>query len=368
MIDVPVLFDHQIFALQVHGGISRYFVNMVRELPRFRIAPKVLAPLHINEYLAAAETRILGVGVRLPYSVAARRIAMASGSLSHRLLASLERASIVHETYYSRRRIAPAKSRVVLTVYDMIHELWPENFPDDSTVVAKAAAIRRADHIVCISESTRRDLLHFFPEVEDRCSVTLLGFDRPGIDMQADIPNPAGGRPYILYVGARGGYKNFSGLLAAYAASPALRDAACLVCVGGGAFSAPEAGAIATAGLSGCVFQARADDQELHALYKHAACFVYPSLYEGFGIPPLEAMANECPVVACHASSIPEVCGDAVEYFEAGSLPSMIAALEAVVLSTERSDELRCKGGINISRFSWAHTAAQTAAIYQELV
>jgi glycosyltransferase involved in cell wall biosynthesis len=163
------------------------------------------------------------------------------------------------------------------------------------------------------------------------------------------------------------GYKNFEGLLAAYASSDRLKAELDLVCVGGGAFSADEQGRIADAGLAAKVFQYDANDTALQAFYRGAQLFVYPSLYEGFGIPPLEAMAADCPTVCMHVSSMPEVCGEAVEYAYPDQPESLRAAVERVALSDERANELRAAGRERLKLFSWRECARQHSELYKSL-
>jgi glycosyltransferase involved in cell wall biosynthesis len=127
------------------------------------------------------------------------------------------------------------------------------------------------------------------------------------------------------------GYKNFEGLLAAFAASPRLSDAFDIVAVGGGAFTPEERASIEAKRLDGKFHQRNASDAELWRFYRQAALFAFPSLYEGFGIPPLEAMAANCPVVTMNVSSMPEVCGDAAEYALPGDQASLTVAMENVL-------------------------------------
>lgn len=364
---IRVAFDHRIFSQQLHGGVSRYFASMMQHLPEQRIAPVVIAPLHINDYLQSVP-RDMVIGRRISDSRLNKRVATLAGDLLYWPLTKAQKPNIVHETYYSGRRRAPSSAALVITVHDMIHELFPEEFADNSTSVMKAAAIRRADWIVCVSESTRRDLMSFFPEAETRSSVIHLGFDQ--VEQTALEPNSQAQdvRPYILFVGQRAGYKNFAGLLRAFAASQRLRHEIAIICAGGGAFTSAERQMIADADLGCQISQATVSSRELQKLYRRASLLAWPSKYEGFGIPPLEAMAADCPVVAMRSSSVPEVCGNAAAYALVDDPGSLTRALEEVAFSTDTADFLRSAGRENIKRFSWAATAAGTAACYAGLV
>lgn len=351
-----IAFDQQIFTSQRHGGISRYVTRLASALDALGHTTRIVAPLHINTYLSTLPptlVRGLNLGDGLWAGRAARRLA---GPLAGPMIAA-GRPDIVHGTYYGRMQ-APRGARTVLTVHDMIHEKFPESFPSgDPTATAKRAAVLRADHVMCVSENTRRDLIELIPQAAAKCSVTRLGFDagfaRPKPAMRA--------RPWLLFVGPRAGYKNFKALAEAVAMQRALDDFD-IVAVGGGALTEAERNAVARLGLGNRVIQQGADDATLASLYAGAAAFVYPSLYEGFGIPPLEAMAASCPVVVTRAASVPEVCGDAAEYGDgsAGSLS------DAIMRALGRADDLRAAGRARLATFSWTACAESTLAGYTQ--
>ena len=360
---VNVMFDHQIVVNQEFGGVSRYFVSMATQLEKYQVRARFVAPLYHNHYLAGIPSKYV-LGQHVAASPLARRLAHAAATIAIPIMSRIDRPDIMHETYYSGHRLSPRDLPTVLTIYDMIHEIYPEYFPNDMTAIYKKKALDRANTIICISENTRRDLIRIYPETESRSVVTYLGFSPEFV-----IRNNYGvSKPYLLYVGPRGGYKNFEGLLAAFARSRTLKRDFEIVCVGGGDFSSEEIDSIREGGCEGLVRQVAAHDEELRQLYAAAAAFIYPSLYEGFGIPPLEAMAADCPVVTIRASSIPEVCGDAAQYAEAIDIEALRIAIEAVVLSPKRSAELVERGRRQIRRFSWEKCAMETAKIYRDLV
>lgn len=170
-----------------------------------------------------------------------------------------------------------------------------------------------------------------------------------------------GHRPYFLAVGSANPGKNLPALLQAYAALPVSRPA--LVLVGGGNARVFAASAEAEKDPPGVLRAGRLDDAALKALYQRALALLFPSLYEGFGLPPLEAMALGCPVVAADAASLPEVCGDAALYVDPRSLPSMTAAMQRIVADRALCEHLRAAGRARAAGFTWDAAARRLCGL-----
>ena len=230
-------------------------------------------------------------------------------------------------------------------------------------------SVGRADHVICVSETTKRDLLCLTGIDPDKVSVVYHGFDLLNdTEEREDRKKNLVGQPYILYVGNRGGYKNFDRLLTAYSIRRSINEHCKLVCFGGGKFNSRELRLFARLGLpEGKVVWIGGDDMVLANLYHHALAFIYPSLYEGFGIPPLEAASRGCPVVCSNGGSIPEIIGNAGEFFDPYDEDSIAQAIERIISDTERTEELRVLGKQNLSRFSWSSCAKETYKIYESL-
>lgn len=366
-----IAFDQQVFLLQEFGGISRYVCSLSEALACSpAVEAKIFAPLHYNSHLQKLSRRLVH-GWRMPrVPKTARPVSALSALLARRAIRRF-RPDIVHETYYSKDAFAPAGARLVITVYDMISERFPAEFAGSQFTDAKRFAISRADHVLCISESTRRDLIELFGIRAERTSVVYLGYDEfvPAAADSGGAPIQEGLRPYLLYVGSRGGYKNFSALLRAFASSTYLRDGFSILCFGGGPLVTEERDLIRELGLSEMhVRQVGGDDAMLGAMYMGAAAFVYPSLYEGFGIPPLEAMSLGCPVICSNATSVPEVVGDAGEYFDPADPEAIRDAVERVLQSKDRRSELVTKGHARRALFSWERCARETLDVYRSIL
>ena len=363
-----IAYDHQIFGWQRYGGISRYFFELATNIAQAKTDEvAIISPLYVNAYLSSAPDDLRILGRKVPAVKRSGRIYRAINQFLAPPLLKSFRPDVVHESYYSMRGLAPTTSKVVLTVFDMIHERFPESFPPwDSTAKEKAAAVQRADHVICISENTRQDLIQILGVRPEKTSVVHLGF---ALTSAADAAASARTRPFLLYVGKRDGYKNFDRLLQVYGEQSALRNEFDLVAFGGGAFSLQERSLMDRFGLSASqVQQIGGDDSVLADLYRTAHLFVYPSLYEGFGIPPLEAMSFDCPVVCSNSSSIPEVVGDAAVFFDPDSGESMGQALMKVASDVSLRQALVARGRERIKMFSWQRCAKQTIDVYRSVL
>lgn len=368
-----IAYDPQIFSAQIYGGISRYFSEIASRLAKdVGLQVSIIAPMYINAYLENLPKNLVS-GFRPPLADHLRLYQRVLGMLIGDCMLRAFSPDIVHETYYFPYRLGPRRASRVLTIYDMIHEKIPVSFPPaDKTSGFKKIAAERADHVICISESTRRDAIEILGLRPEKVSVVYLGYDLMKVP-EASMPNAdsstSTSEPFLLYVGARGGYKNFLRLLQAYATSRVLRTGYRLICFGGKEFCAEELETMWDLDLNrDRVIHQSGSDRSLAEFYRQASAFVYPSLYEGFGIPPLEAMAHDCPVVCSNTSSIPEVVGDAGDYFQPEDIDSMRVAIERVVGSSEHRKTLIAKGRERLKLFSWDRCARETYNIYQKLI
>lgn len=367
---MKIAYDHQIFCGQSVGGISRYYCELATYISRTNEI-MVFAPFHRNRYLSDCNFKQLkGIGVtRYPWKTS--KLIMSLNFPLAKLQLRRWNPDLVHETYYSRFNIAPKNTPTVLTVFDMIHELFPKLYRrNDNTALNKKKAINRADHIICISESTKKDLLNTYSIDEKKISVIYFGFSKfPSLnqnitDMNIDYQNL---KKYILYVGSRGGYKNFTNLLLAFGRSSSLKKNFSIVAFGGGPFTRSEKILIEELGLNvNQVTQLSGSDEILGYLYSRASCFIYPSLYEGFGLPILEAMAHNCPVLSSNKSSMPEIGQNAAIYFDPKSPDDISFQLERILFNDNLRSDLIIRGSERILDFSWAKCAHETNSIYMK--
>ena len=236
-----------------------------------------------------------------------------------------------------------------------------------------AAGIRKAAAIVAVSETTKLDLVRRLGVPESRVAVVYEGVDH-------DVFRPVAARPlagrYVLYVGSEQPRKDLRTLVRALARvkEDARFSDLKLVKIGGPggdgrSFRAATVIAAREAGIEDdCIFTGRVAEDELPAYYSGAECFVLPSLYEGFGLPPLEAMACGCPVVVSDGGALPEIGGEAAAVFRAGDEQALTAVLTGVLGDEARRADLRERGLARAAQFSWERAAQETLAVYERLV
>ena len=361
-----IAFDHQVTSLQDAGGMSRYHYELARQ---FREREGIWLDLLLGGQSSVLPfAQLKGEGMR----VASWRSRMRSGYARYAMNAlwtiatapARGRYDIYHATY---QRWEPAiRHRVlVATHHDATQEKFPRLFRNAAAIRARKGRLyRRADIVICVSESARQDLMEIYGVAEGRTRLV-----HHGVTPIAETTGPfedGDTRPYVLYVGSRSPYKNFLALVRAFANAESARSMR-LAVAGGGAWSDAERAAIGQGGLEDRVLLLpRVDEARLGALYRGAALFVYPSLYEGFGLPPLEAMSAGCPVLVSRTSSLPEMCGDAAYYFDPAADGSLEQELERLLGDRALLGAKVDAGHLQAGRYTWESAAAGTLAVYRE--
>ncbi len=361
-----VFYDHQVTSLQDAGGVSRYFYELAKALASNRQVNVELLQGFTNSAMPFGE---LAPAARILALQAHGKPGYHRYALNEALTAAIVplrgRFDVYHATYqralpYVRRRA------LVVTHHDSTPDRFPGLFPDAAAIHGRLARLyARADRILCISESSRQDLLEFYPRIDpEKTQVIYQGFSPlPGAGT-VDLPEMPGGKPCLLYVGSRPAYKNFSTLLAALARLQ--NDTVWLLAMGGGAFTADEKQQIAELGLGSRMrLVPFATDAQLAAAYRSARLFIYPSLYEGFGFPPLEAMAAGCPALVSRTSALPEICGDAAFYFDPEKVEELADWIGRLLGDEALRLSKQAAGLAQVRHYDWKTTAAATLAAYE---
>jgi alpha-1,3-rhamnosyl/mannosyltransferase len=257
---------------------------------------------------------------------------------------------------------------VVVTVHDLVpfvHREWARTSSARIEQATIRPALRRAKALACDSDATRRDLMRLFPSATAKARTIPLAADPAFAEPVTQSGHPSLDRPYVLAVGTLEPRKNLERLVAAWlAVDPALRRDRLLALVGPLGWDA--APILQAAREAGARLLGRVSEEELRALYAGCAAFVYPSLYEGFGLPVLEAMAAGAPVITSRVSSLPEVAGDAALLVDPLDVADITGALSRVLADGALATELRRRAPERARAFSWSRTARDTLVLLCE--
>lgn len=353
---MKVLFDHQIFHYQ-YGGASKYFAMLLKHLPRE--AWSTTARFSSNEYVRAAGL--------FPTCRRAFRGQTVIAELVNRPLTQCAlrrgRYDVFHQTNFSVSDLKANGEKPMVTTF---HDTNLSTFdPHPHIVERQRISLERADAIICVSQHTAQDMLSLFHVEEKKVHVIYHGIERP--DLSSLPPERLCAHPYILYVGRRSEYKNFTRFIDAFSEVRAHHPSLHVVCTGA-PFSKTELASFEECGISQVMHSIYASEEEMLRLYRDAELFVFPSLYEGFGMPILEAWTCHCPVVLSRASCFPEIAADAAEYFEARDTEAMAHAICSVLESSSLRQELIARGEQRVSLFSWQRCADEHMKIYESLI
>ncbi len=354
------------------AGINGYILHLLRELPSVTARFHFTAFLYDRRFLPPAGSPLEVRRSCWPTTNPWLRILWEQTELawaSHR-----ERLDLLHGLAYATPLAAPCPT--VVTVHDLSFVRYPQTLRAPNRLYLRAMtrlSVRKAARVIAVSAYTRDELTRTWAVPREKIAVVPNGLDR------AFHPTDAAsvaefrrrrGLPerFILSVGTLEPRKNQARLVQAYAA--ARRRDVKLVLVGGKGWCYHEVFAqVERWGLSHDVlFPGFVPMEELPWWYRAAEIFVYPSLYEGFGLPVLEAMASGTPVVASAASSLPEVAGDAALLIDPYDVEAMTQAMVRLLDDEVLRAELAARGLRRAATYSWARTAAETAAVYQDVL
>ncbi len=363
--------DARFFGPSVGTGIGRYSQRLIEELEQIDTVNEYCVFLRDENFDLFQPSSPRFTKVRAPWRWYSR-----DEQLQFPRAVRRTNVDFMHYLHFNVPLLSPRP--YVVTIHDLILSKFPT--PRASTLepikywlkqlayrAVIRTAVKRADHVVTVTNYTKQDIVKHFGYPEAKIAVTYEGFIAPPSNVSVTIPDASRFKePYLICVGNAYPHKNLERLIDAL---PQIRHsgrAVSLLLVGREDFFfrrlqeyVHEKHADAFVKFSGYV-----DDEMLDALYRGAVAHVFPSLYEGFGLPGLEAMVRGVPVVAARASCFPEVFGDAAYYFDPLNVSDMATAIRRVIDDHPLRDQLRSNGTKRIELFSWRKMAAQTLAVY----
>ena len=366
-----ILYDHQAFSLQSAGGITRYFRELMSRLSRVE-GVKPVALLGLSDSHSSIPG-IVGHERTFLWNHSFFSPGLTTYAINEALLNAVALSSgkfdIYHNTLYRFMPLARAQ-RFVATHHDCIQERFPESFKDRGRIFrAKRQMFQQTDLVFCVSESSRADLEEFYGVGPEKTKVVYNGVS----DMKRTPKGHAElrkivDRDFILYVGKRDGYKNFTGLIRAMQLS-GIHQTHRLLSLGGGILTAEERKQIADAGLKEIItIVPHASFELLSESYAAASLLVYPSLYEGFGLPPLEAMQMKCPALVARSSATSEVCRDGAFFFDPNVIEEFSEMLKFSLYDTSAREAVIERGLNVVRRYSWDRTAAEVLMGYRAVL
>ncbi|MDR0833741.1 MAG: glycosyltransferase family 4 protein [Candidatus Symbiothrix sp.] len=346
---LPIIFDNIIFSLQRAGGASAYWFELCK-----RVIVDESFQCLFYEY-KNAEHNICKQQLQIPKDILIKKenkpIILERYSDLHS-----KTGGVFHSSHY-RDICSTAKTKEVTTVHDFTYEKLFSGLRKQVHIWQKTKAIAHSDIVICVSESTKKDLCTMYPQYQNKdIRVVYNGVSE---DYYPLFPKTDSAIPYILWVGARNDYKNFD-FAAKWVSS--LKDYEFWIV--GQPLSHEEQLLLDKMLPNRVKFIGSVTNEMLNQLYNNAVCFLYPSSYEGFGIPVIEAMRAGCPVITLNTSSLPEVCGDAGLMAEKLDTDNFTELLNDVVAHRE---QIVAKGLIQSAKFSWDKCYSETSAIYKEL-
>ena len=365
--NMTIRYDYQIFCEQPYGGISRYYYELI-----YRLQQK--PGIHIQLDILSADNIFLE---QLKGKNFWNELQFKGKKDLNRLLsnaydsfaARMQPFDVFHPTYYSKTSLhRTAGKPIVITIHDMIDERYHQGQADYENIVAlRAKHISKADKIIAVSENTRNDLIELCG-VDPNKIETIYHGNSFNLNIDRFTQPKLIEQPYLLYTGKRFAYKNFDRFLQSLVPIMKANPDLWLVCAGGGAFKKAELNQLNKLQLNHrVIYQPIHNNEQLASLYNHAQCLVYPSLYEGFGLPIIEAFACGCPVITSMGSSTGEIAGDAAVLINPNNTEEMTQKMNELLYNESLQNQLVQLGHNRAHLFNWDKTANQTLKLYQAI-
>lgn len=382
---MKILYDYQMFNNQQIGGISRYFYEIANNnnLDEIIFGLKYTDNLYLQQsskftFISdpnSYKNFYPNLGFRGKHKLYNLRNKLFKKNLFDNKKMSinlLEKGDfdVLHSTYYDPYFLEYIGNKPhVMTIHDMIYEKLPEFYKsNDKTAYNKRIIAEKASHIITISEYTKKDIMDLYDIPEEKISVVYHGSslksDIKSVNYSEDFKEIIR-KKYILFTGTRFGYKNFNFFVRAISNLLKNDDDLYLVCTGS-SFTSEEKDLFFELQINNKILHYFANDSDLYTLYNKAQFFVFPSYYEGFGIPILEAFEAECPVILANASCFPEIAGDAALYFNPKSKSELEYCCKELLNNTTLRAELIKKGNERKQFFSWKKASNEIREIYKK--
>jgi len=349
-------FFHQRF-----GGVTRYSSSLIERMINDGINFKICAPIYKNIYIKNIDKKyIFGFYLsRYPNISFLRYI---NNSLLNFFLKD-ENKKLIHFMYDPEYLPKNNSQKKIITIHDTIHEKFSSTYKDNFFCKRKEI-LDKMDQIICVSENTKKDLVEFYNLDQQKINVIYNGADHLNPMSIISDENITHEKPYILYVGSRSKYKNFRLFIEAYKKSEKLVNDFRIICFGGGNFSKDEVDFFNELKISKNIKLVLGDDSKLKFFYQNASLFIYPSLYEGFGISILEAMNVGCPTLVSDIPVFREILNNKTYFFSPNSHEDLIFNMEKILFNNKNKENLISIGKVISQKYTWTSCYNKTIKLY----
>ena len=353
---MKVLFDHQIFNY-VFGGAAKYFVMLLSHLPRECWECTAIASS--SEYIKRK-----ALMKYLPYEFRGQTVLMEYLNRPYtNCIMRQGQFDVFHQTNFGTYCLKSLGNKPMVTTYHDSNLSTIDPHPE--IVERQRISLERADAVICVSNHTKSDMLRLFHLDAQKVKVIYHGIERP--DMSVLAEQRVVKDDYILYVGRRSAYKNFRKFIEVFSELHLKYPKIKVVCTSN-VFSKEEQMRFKELGIEDCMIHVAADETTMLRLYRDALFFAFPSFYEGFGMPILEAWSCGCPVVLSDASCFPEIAGSGGLFFKPESKEDMLRQFDAVLSDSCLRKKLVLNGYERMKRFSWEKCAEEHMQLYRTLL
>jgi mannosyltransferase len=355
---MKIIFDNIIFKLQTSGGISNYWYQLLKRI-------HAVDGLDLSFFDDEQNTKnIFRKELNLTDYKTLGKSPGIVGRYTNPKFSQIKNKTVFHSSYYRYSR-NPAHINIT-TVHDFTYEYFTSGIKLYAHTSQKRKALAQSEGIICVSENTKKDMLHFFPELQSKTVKVIphgVGANFTVLDYtDKERKKYFNGRPFLLYVGdRRAEYKNFELALKA-----SKESSFPLAIIGGSPLSEKELFFInSQLKTENYIHFHGVSNKKLNEFYNLAHCLIYPSSYEGFGLPLLEAQKAGCPIIAANTSSIPEVVEQSGILIDEISSTKIVEGISKLSDKDFRKEKIE-QGIINAKRFTWENTFTQTIAFYKE--
>lgn len=364
---MKIIYDHLALGVNRFGGVQRYFVEIMKRMSSSSYKLSII--LSINQYLIDSNIYFWGRRLSKYLNFKGRGSFMNCINKTNSILQFISgNYDIYHQTHYNNfgYKYVPKNKKIVTTIHDLNFWAIPQFYNSDYTnYLPIKEMIEKSDKIITVSHNTKNDLLKFFNVEESKVEVIYHGINK------TRIQNLSSERvieyPFLLFVGSRYKFKNFTNFVKSFKLVKENYPELKIICTGI-PFSEEEKEFLNELNIVDSTYQFAADESMMARLYRDAEMFVYPSFYEGFGMPILEAMVYECPVVLSNASCFPEIAGDAGLYFDPHNIDDISDKILMLLGDLNYRNKIIENGNKRITLFSWDKCAKEHFQLYQSLL